>query len=96
MRTAEGVTLTQVTLARARISTFRSSYVSAWMYVLLIVCNELANGHLSRPEELTIQVLNLLLAAGAIRFLVARHFLATAFRQKENRSWHYISLSNSN
>ena len=64
--------------------------------MLLVVCNELANGHLGRSEELTIHVLNLLLAARTSRFLVARHFLATTIRQKENRSWHYISLSNSN
>ena len=88
--------MTQVTLARARVSTFRSSCVSAWRQVLRVVCNKLPNWHLGRPEELTIHVLNLLLAARAIRFLVARHFLATTIGKKENRSWHYISLSNSN
>ena len=98
MSATERVTLTQVALASARVSAFRSGCVCAGRQMLLVLRNKLTNGHLGRAKELAIHVLNLLLlAARAIRFaLVAGDFLATAIRKIENRSWHYISLSNSN
>ena len=59
-----------------------------------VLGHQLPNGHLGGAEELAIHVGDLLLAARAIGFLIARHFLTTKTRETVTRTSLLYQYSN--